>query len=366
VKNKLLKAYKYRIYPNQEQKEYLSKTFGCTRFIYNRMLADRIKSYEENKNLDIKQIKYPTPAQYKSEFEWLKEIDSLALANAQINLDKAYKNFFRDKSVGFPKFKSKKMNYDSFTTNNQNGTVCIEDGRIKIPKLKSLIKIKLHRQFTGLIKSCTVSRTPSNKYYISILVDTENFQLTKCENKIGVDVGLKDFAITSDGEIFGNPKWLRKSEKRLKKLQRDLSRKKKGSKNRNKDRLKVAKLHDKIANQRNDFLNKVSTQLIRENQSIVIEDLRVKNMMQNHKLAKAISEVAWSEFRRMLKYKSAWYGRELIIAPSNYASSQLCSECGYKNTGTKDLSVREWICPQCGVTHGRDVNASKNLLKLAV
>lgn len=362
----MLKAYKYRIYPNEEQKEYLSKTFGCTRFIYNKMLADRIKSYEENKDLDIKQIKYPTPAQYKNEFEWLKEVDSLALANAQMNLDKAYKNFFRDKSVGFPKFKSKKTNYDSFTTNNQNGTVYIEGNYIKIPKLKSLIKIKQHRQFVGLIKSCTISRTPSNKYFISILVDTENFQLPISENKIGIDVGLKEFAITSDGEIFENPKWLRKSEKRLKKLQKDLSRKVKGSENRNKARLKVAKLHDKIANQRNDFLHKVSTQLIRENQSIVVENLKVKNMMQNHKLAKAISEVSWAEFRRMIEYKSEWYGRELIIAPSNYASSQLCSECGYKNSETKDLGVREWICPECNTMHDRDINAAKNLLKLAV
>ncbi|MCD3261603.1 helix-turn-helix domain-containing protein, partial [Clostridium botulinum C] len=173
----MLKAYKYRIYPNKEQRLYLAKTFGCTRFIYNKMLSDRIKLYEENKDLDIKKVKYPTPAQYKKEFTWLKEVDSLALANAQMNLDKAYKNFFRDKSMGFPKFKSKKTNYYSYTTNNQKGTVYIEDGYIKLPKLKTMIKIKQHRKFNGLIKSCTISKTPSNKYYISILVDTENKQL---------------------------------------------------------------------------------------------------------------------------------------------------------------------------------------------
>ncbi len=214
----MLKAYKYRIYPNKEQKLYFAKTFGCTRFIYNKMLTDRIKSYKENKDLDIKQSKYPTPAQYKKEFEWLKEIDSLALANAQLNLDKAYKNFFRDKSIGFPKFKSKKSNYHSYTTNNQKGTIYIENSRIKIPKLKTMIKIKLHRKFDGIIKSCTVSKTPSNKYYISILVDAENNQLPKTNKKVGIDVGLKEFATTSDGDFFGNPKWLRKSEKKTCKI----------------------------------------------------------------------------------------------------------------------------------------------------
>ena len=361
----MLKAYKYRLYPNKGQQLYFQKTFGCTRFIYNQMLSDRIKSYEENKDLDIKVIKYPTPAQYKKEYEWLKEVDSLALSNAQMNLDKAYKNFFRDKSIGFPKFKSKKSNHKSYTTNNQGGNIHIKDKRVKLPKV-GYIKIKQHREFTGLIKSCTISQTPGGKYFISMLVDTENIQMIPNNSKIGIDLGIKEFAITSNGEIFSNPKHTKKNEKRLTKLQKDLSRKKKGSNNRRKTRLKVAKIHEKIGNQRKDFLHKISNYITNENQVIVIEDLKVSNMIKNHKLAKSIADVSWFEFRRQLEYKALWKGRAIIVAPSNYASSQLCSNCGNKSPQTKDLGCRTYICEKCGMIMDRDINASKNLLKLAM
>ena len=357
----MLKAYKYRIYPNAEQMQFFAKCFGCVRFVYNRMLSDRIEHY----NLTGKSLNN-TPAQYKSEFTWLKEVDSLALANAQMNLNTAYRNFFRDKSNGFPKFKSKKNNNFSYTTNNQKGTVYVENGYIKLPKLKSPVKIRQHRSFEGVIKSCTISKAPSGKYHISILVETEIQKLPASDMRVGIDVGIKDFAVLSNGEAYKNPKHLRKSEKRLAKLQRDLSRKQIGSSNRNKARIKVAKLHEKIANQRMDFLHKNSTEIIRKNQAIVIEDLKVKNLMKNHNLAKSIAEVSWSRFREMLDYKSRWYGRELIIAPPDYPSSQLCSDCGNRSSQTKDLACRVYICPECGLEIDRDYNASLNLLKLTM
>lgn len=357
----MLKAYKYRIYPDAEQMQFFAKCFGCVRFVYNRMLSDRIEHY----NLTGKSLNN-TPAQYKSEFTWLKEVDSLALANAQMNLNTAYRNFFRDKSNGFPKFKSKKNNNFSYTTNNQKGTVYVENGYIKLPKLKSPVKIRQHRSFEGVIKSCTISKAPSGKYHISILVETEIQKLPASDMRVGIDVGIKDFAVLSNGEAYKNPKYLRKSEKRLTKLQRDLSRKQIGSSNRNKARIKVAKLHEKIANQRMDFLHKKSTEIIRKNQAIVIEDLKVKNLMKNHNLAKSIAEVSWSRFREMLDYKSRWYGRELIIAPPDYPSSQLCSDCGNRSSQTKDLACRVYICPECGLEIDRDYNASLNLLKLTM
>ncbi|RBR28021.1 IS200/IS605 family element RNA-guided endonuclease TnpB [Enterococcus cecorum] len=367
-----LKAYKFRIYPTEEQEIFFAKTFGCVRKVYNLMLNDRKKAYEEVKNDTSKKMTFPTPAKYKKEFPFLKEVDSLALANAQLHLDKAYKNFFRDKSVGFPRFKSKKNPVQSYTTNNQNGTVALIDSKfIKIPKLKSLVRIKLHRQPKGMIKSATISRHASGKYYISLLCKEEINELPKTNSAIGIDLGITDFAILSDGQKIDNHKFTSKMEKKLKREQRKLSRrallaKKKGiplseAKNYQKQKRKVARLHEKVMNQRTDFLNKLSTEIIKNHDIICIEDLNVKGMLRNHKLARSISDVSWSSFVAKLQYKADWYGREIIKVDTWFPSSQICSECGHKD-GKKSLDIREWTCPICHTHHDRDINASINIL----
>lgn len=357
------KAYKFRLYPNQEQRKFFAKTFGCSRAIWNMMLADKIKHYEETK-----ETLYNTPAQYKNEFPWLREVDSLALANVQLNLQVAYKNFFKS-GFGFPKFK-KKSHRQSYKTNNNNGNIALGNGFVKLPKV-GWVKVKEHRQIDGIIKSATISMTPTGKYYISILCETEIAPLPKTNSSVGIDLGISDFAILSTGEKIGNKRFLSKLSKKLAKEQKILSRRalaaKKtnrkllDSKNYQKQRMKVAKIHEKIANMRRDFLHKLSTNLVKNHDVICIEDLSSKNLMKNHKLAKSIGDVSWSEFVRMLEYKSSWYDKQVSKISRWYPSSQICSDCGF-SSGKKPLSVREWTCAKCGSHHDRDINASINIL----
>ena len=350
-------AYKYRIYPNNEQKLYFAKCFGCVRFFYNKSLSDMNDIYKttgKSKNI--------TPASYKNEYPFLKEVDSLALCNAQLNRNAAFKAFYKGQNA-FPKYKSKK-NEQSYTTNNQGSVKFSDNNRyISIPKC-SRIRIKKHRDFKGEIKSITVNKTVDDKYYISLLIEEEktSFILKPSKKSIGLDMGIKDLFVDSNGKKYKNHKYLTKSQNKLVKEQRKLSHMVKGSSNRNKQRIKVARLHKKINNQRDDYLHKLSKQIIDENQIICIEDLKVKNMIKNHKLARSISDASWSKFISMLIYKAKRYERTLIKVPSNYPSSQLCSTCGYKNETTKDLKVRKWVCHKCGTKHDRDINAAKNIL----
>lgn len=356
----MLKGYKYRLYPNKEQEEFFMKCFGAARFIYNHMLSEKIKYYQETKkNLNN------TPAQYKDEFPWLKDVDAHALCHAQMHLKHAYNKFFKEPSVGFPKLKSKKATKLSYSTSNTNNykNIKFSDSNkyIKLPKI-GLVRVKKHRSFNGIIKSATISKTSSGKYYVSLLVECEDQnKLQYSNNKVGIDLGLKEFAITSDGEMIENPRYLRKSEKRLIKLQKDLSRCKAGSKNKEKRRIKLAKQHEKVANQRKDFLHKTSKRIIDENQVICLEDLKAKEILKNHKVAKSVFDVSWNKFVLQLEYKADWYGREIVKIDKWYPSSQICSNCGHRD-GKKDLSIREWTCPICGTHHDRDVNAAINIL----
>ena len=350
------RAYKYRIYPDKEQRDFFERTFGCVRLFYNTSLDEMNKLYKEKK--EYKDI---TPASYKERFPFFKEVDSLALANAQLNRNKALKSFFR-KQNKFPKFKAKR-NKQSYSTNNQNGTVYLsEDCKyISLPKIKN-IKIKMHRKFDGVIKTVTVSKECDETYYVSILVEENIEAKPKSKNSVGIDLGIKSYIVDSNSERIDNPKHLSRSLLKLAIEQRKLSHMKKGGKNRNKQRIKVARLHRRIRNQRNDFLQKLSSKYINENQVIVLEDLNIKQMEQDSRLSRLIVDASWSKFVSMLEYKGNWYGRDIIKVPTYYPSSQLCSCCGYQNKEIKDLSIREWVCPKCGVTHSRDHNASINIL----
>ncbi|ABR49934.1 transposase, IS605 OrfB family [Alkaliphilus metalliredigens QYMF] len=360
------KAYKYRIIPNREQEELIKKTFGCVRFVYNQMLSNRKEIYEEYKHdkLALKQEKYLTPANYKGEFPWLKEVDSLALANAQLNLNTAYGNFFRDHSIGFPKFKSKHRDKKSYTTNNQKGTIRLMDNsHIRVPKLKD-IKIKMHRQLpeNSVIKSATISQTATGKYYISILVEfdiqTDLVMATK-ETTLGLDYSSKELYVDNEGDRGNYPRYYRQAEEKLQKEQRKLSKRKKGSQNREKQRQKVAKLHEKVANQRKDFLHKKSRQIANAYDVVVIEDLNMRSMAQGLKLAKSTNDNGFGMLKTFLEYKLKEQGKQLVVIDKWYPSSKLCRFCNRVNKELT-LSERVWTC-SCGEVIERDINAAINI-----
>jgi putative transposase len=356
------KAYKFRLLPTEEQSVLLSKHFGCVRFVYNHFLKEKQDHYLLNKKTPNYNTCAGNLVKMKREgFEWLKEVNSQSLQSALMNLETAYGNFFKKKSK-FPKFKYKKSNYDSFTCPS---SVVIKTAYVEIPKFKEGIKFIKHRELKGKICSATISRTPTGKHYISILTEQEpSKHLEKTGKNIGIDLGIKDFAITSEGQRYTNPKFLYKFQRKIKTAQQHLSRKQKGSKSRERARLKVARIYEKITNTRNDMQHKVSMSLIRKYDMIALEDLNVKGMVQNHNLAKAISDSSWSSFVTKLTYKAKWYGKEVIKIDRFFPSSKTCSDCGHIKESL-DLSERIWTCV-CGSKHDRDINASKNILKRAL
>ena len=363
------KAYRYRIYPDKAQEELLQKTFGCARFIWNRMLADIKDHYEKEKKMID-----PTPAEYKKEYEWLKEVDSLALANVQLQLKRAFQSFFNDEKTGYPNFKAKHYCKKSYTTNLVNGNIRLSEKTIRLPKLGE-IRIRKHREAPEewKMKSVTVTQEPTGRYYASVLYEYENQVSVQTEagNVIGLDYAMNGLYVDSNGYCAEMPHFLRQSEKRLNKAQRKLSKKYvKGreiqSNRYYRQKLIVAKMHEKVRHQRADWLHKESRKLVNAYDCIGIEDLDMKAMSQSLHFGKSVSDNGWGMFVNMLEYKAEEAGKHVIKADRLFPSSQMCHVCGGLNPETKDLSVREWTCPACGAHHDRDHNAAVNLRNEAV
>ena len=359
------KAYKFRIYPNDEQKVLFAKTFGCVRLVYNHWLDRKIKQYEEDKTSVTYTVCAKEMAEMKKteEYAFLKEVDSVSLQQSLRHLDTAFQNFFKQPKTGFPRFKSKKRNKNSYSTVCINGNITISNGYLKLPKIGQ-VRLKQHRQIPEdyKIKSVTVSQTPSGKYYASILCEYENqVQTAELKDFLGLDFSMKELYKDSNGNEPCYPRYYRQAEKRLKREQRKLSLMKKGSSNRNKQRIKVAKLHEKVANQRKDFLHKQSRQIANAYDCVCIENLDMKAMSQALNFGKSVSDNGWGMFIKFLQYKLEEKGKRLIKVDKFFASSQICSVCGYKNSETKNLSIRAWDCLKCGTHHDRDINAAINI-----
>ena len=367
----MIKSIKIRIYPDTVQKEFISKQLGCCRFIYNKLLYYKKTQYEQNKQqISWKELgKYLTNLKKQEEYLFLNGVYNVCLQQSIMDMIKAYDNFFK-LHKGYPKFKSKKDTKQSCRFTNQifKKSNKINGNRITLIKQLKNILFKCSRKDEiylnhnqDKIHSVTLIKTSTNKYYLSICIDYDIVQKKKLNSVIGLDLGIKDFIVDSNGNRYENKHFYKSQEKKLKKLQKQLSKKQKGSNNRNKVRIKIAKVHEKITNQRNAYLHQITSKLVNENQVICIEDLNVNGMMSNHKLAKSIQELSLFEFRKQLEYKCRWYGKQLVIINRFYPSSKTCHNCGYIYKNLK-LSEREWICPQCGKVIDRDYNASLNIL----